>query len=236
MKNFRPTIRPTMKQYLQIDGYSKKSGFTIIELMFVVLITAIAISLAIPSFNTIIQNNRIENEAYRIFTMLRQTRSNAITFNRRNFLCRSNNATTNVNGNGAACRTAGTANFDWNYELMSYTLLATDPETVPNNRFNNQKLQNVGSANNNNIKRQMLQSIRGSDTDTVNVIASSNDNVFAFTPEGTLLNTAPIRIAICDDRDDPEDFGQLITINAAGLIRLSNTDDTDTDLDCTPNA
>jgi len=234
--NSRENLGIPMIKRFSFDKHDEQRGFTMIELMFVVLIVAIATTLAIPSFNNIIQNNRIENEAYRLFSMLRQTRSNAISMNRRNFLCRTNNAVNNVNGNGAACRTGGTTNFDWNLELISYALLTGDPETAPNNRFNNQKLQNVGSANTNAVKQQMLQNIRGSDSDSVNVIASSNDNVFAFTREGTLLNTAPIRIAVCDDRTDPEEYGKLITVNAAGLIRLTNTDASDSDLDCTPNA
>lgn len=233
--NSRENLGYPAIKLLKFDEHDKQSGFNILELMFVILIVSIAITLAIPSFNSIIQNNRIENESFRLFSMLRQTRSNAISMNRRNFLCRSSNALNNDNGNGAACRTGGTDNFDWNLELISYALLTDDPQTVPNNRFNNQKLQNVGAVNDNATKQQMLQNIRGSDSDNVTVVASSNDNVFAFARDGSLLNNAPIRIAVCDDRDDPEEFGKLITINAAGLIRLTNTDATDDDLDCTPN-
>ncbi|MDB4511837.1 GspH/FimT family pseudopilin [Arenicella sp.] len=189
-----------------------------------------------PSFTSIVQNNRIENEAYRIFSLLKTTRNSAITSNRRHFLCRSDNALSNEDGTGAACASAGLTNFDWNNDLLVYGLLAGDPDTVPNANFNNQRLQEVGSADTDLIKQQMVVNVSAAGNDGVDIIASSGDNVFVFTPEGALLNDAPIHIAVCDERDDPEEYGQLITINTAGLIRLSNTDATDSDLDCTPNA
>ena len=210
----------------------RQRAFTLIETMVVVAIIAIALSLATPSFTSFIQNTRIDTESLRLLEMIKKTRNNAITTSNRSFLCRSTRTQNNNNGNGISCRTAGTTNFDWNLELLSYTLLEGDPVTVPNNRFNNQKIQQVGSSGNNATKIQMLQSVRDASNNSVNVISNNNDNVLAFSAQGELLNAAPIRIAVCDDRG--EDFGSIITINAAGLVRQTSTSASGTDTDCTP--
>ncbi len=54
------------------------SGFTLIELMIVVVIVAILLSLAAPSFNNLITETRIRSERNKLFSDIRLVRAEAI--------------------------------------------------------------------------------------------------------------------------------------------------------------
>ena len=60
---------------------SRSRGFTIIELMMVVVILVILISIAGPDFRNIIIATRIKNVSFDVFSTLTQARSEAITRN-----------------------------------------------------------------------------------------------------------------------------------------------------------
>lgn len=53
-------------------------GFTIVELMVTLAVLAIVLTLAVPSFNTLIQNNRMTTRANDVVTALNLARSEAI--------------------------------------------------------------------------------------------------------------------------------------------------------------
>jgi type IV fimbrial biogenesis protein FimT len=56
-------------------------GFTVLELMIVVVVTAILIAVAAPSFQEIIRSTRIKNASFDVFSSLVHARSEAITRN-----------------------------------------------------------------------------------------------------------------------------------------------------------
>lgn len=55
-----------------------ESGFTLIELMIVIVILAILATLAIPSFTDFIEKNRVKNAAEDIYALLNQAKSEAV--------------------------------------------------------------------------------------------------------------------------------------------------------------
>jgi len=56
-------------------------GFTLTELMFVVTIFAVLVSLALPSYNQFVRNQRVKTASFEVFSSLMQARSEAITRN-----------------------------------------------------------------------------------------------------------------------------------------------------------
>jgi prepilin-type N-terminal cleavage/methylation domain-containing protein len=60
----------------------RQDGFTIIELMVVVVIAAILLTLAAPSFNDMLQRRRMEGQVSELVTDLQYARSEAVQRNR----------------------------------------------------------------------------------------------------------------------------------------------------------
>ena len=207
-----------MHQY-NLKNIGNQKAFTLLETIIVVTLISILLTIAVPSFQTFIQNSRLEPAAFRVFEMLKKTRNNALTTGTRSFVCRT------TNSQAGTCQSPGGT--DWSSELMSYTLLTGAAETVPDGNFGNQQIQTVGG--NGADLNQMRQAVREAGHSGLTVIANDTVDVIGFRPDGSLMNPAPIEIAICDDRG--VDFGKYITVNAAGLVRLR---DTGGGLTCTP--
>ncbi len=65
----------------------KHTGFTLVELMVVLAIGAIVLSLAVPSFRSTIQNNRISTQANELVSTLQLARGEAIKRSRTITVC-----------------------------------------------------------------------------------------------------------------------------------------------------
>lgn len=59
-------------------SFRKDSGFTLIELMVTVTIAVILATLAVPSFNDLIQRNRMTSQANDLLSLIQYTRSEAV--------------------------------------------------------------------------------------------------------------------------------------------------------------
>ncbi|MDG9853662.1 GspH/FimT family pseudopilin [Pseudomonas nitroreducens] len=57
------------------------AGFTLIELLIVVTLLAVFASIALPSFQSLIRNNRTQSTANELFALLQYARSEAVTRN-----------------------------------------------------------------------------------------------------------------------------------------------------------
>ncbi|NIR31862.1 MAG: prepilin-type N-terminal cleavage/methylation domain-containing protein [Gammaproteobacteria bacterium] len=80
-------------------------GFTLFELVITVTVGAILVTLAVPSFNTMIQNNRLTSQINEFVTTLHAARSEAVKRNQTVIVC----ATDDPGADPLAC----TADADW---------------------------------------------------------------------------------------------------------------------------
>lgn len=71
----------------------RASGFSLIELMVTVAVLAITMAIAIPSFASIVNNNRLASEANALVGAIQYARSEAVRLNQRVALCQSANQT-----------------------------------------------------------------------------------------------------------------------------------------------
>ena len=76
-------------------------GFTLLELMVTVTVLAILVAVAVPSFTSIINANRLAAQSNEVVAALQLARTEAIRHNRRAVVCRSANGTTCAGSSGA---------------------------------------------------------------------------------------------------------------------------------------
>lgn len=68
-------------------------GFTLIELLVTIAVLAILLALAVPSFTSLINSNRLAAQSNEMIASLQQARIESIKQNRRTTVCRSTNGT-----------------------------------------------------------------------------------------------------------------------------------------------
>lgn len=71
-----------------------QSGFTLVELMITVIIVAVLLVVAVPSFYSIIKNNRLRTQADRLVTTFQLARSEAVKRNIDVIVCPSSDGST----------------------------------------------------------------------------------------------------------------------------------------------
>ena len=86
---------------LQPGSAFRSGGFSLLELMITVAVAAILMALAVPSFTSLINNNRLTSGSNALVTAMHHARSEAVRRNARVTLCAS--------ADGATC--AGTGNW-----------------------------------------------------------------------------------------------------------------------------
>lgn len=89
-----------------------RNGFTLIELMVVIVIVAILASIGVPSFRTLIQNNNLTSQTNGLLGLLQLARSEAVTQRQQVTVCPSSDQATcngaDWNDGGLVRRSDGT--------------------------------------------------------------------------------------------------------------------------------
>jgi len=167
-----------------------QTGFTLIELMVTMGIAAILLTVAVPSFQTTIANNRLATQTNNLVTDVNIARSEAVKRGTSVLLCSS--ATPN-----AATPTCTGAGNTWTSGWLVFV------DTDASGAFDaGDTLIKVGQTSDG----------------TTTVRATTGLNTFTYLADGTNASAAVSSFAICDNRG--ANFGRQVRINPTGRPRL----------------
>ncbi|MEM1110601.1 MAG: GspH/FimT family pseudopilin [Pseudomonadota bacterium] len=76
----------------------RQGGFTVIELMIVLTVAAVILSVAVPTFETIVKNNRLYTQSNDFYLSLMRARSEALARVQRVTVCPANSGFSNCSG------------------------------------------------------------------------------------------------------------------------------------------
>jgi len=182
---------------------SSSKGFTLLELVAVVLIVAILVAAALPSFTQTIQNNRLTTEVNELIAGINKARQAAIAEGTEAVICHS----AEPNAESPAC---GGTESSWKTGYLVYVkdknaLTSTDITDLNYKPLNDELLSQVVGSN--------------SAKHTITVTDANSTRHIAFNSIGLVLNGPNHGLDLCDDREG--DHGSSITISAAGRISRS---------------
>lgn len=72
-------IPDCVNQNLHLIRQARASGFTLVEMMIVLLVLAVVLSLGVPGFSDLIKNNRMLTQVYEMRSLLNNARSEALS-------------------------------------------------------------------------------------------------------------------------------------------------------------
>lgn len=206
------------------------SGFTLLELMITVAVLTILVGIAVPSYQTFVQNSRLDDAAQKLYSAFNSARQEALVSGQKGFVCRSQDNPIILNNPRCLFGDQG----NWNYGLIAYKSLPGQIIPVPNASFGNQRF-NSGNFAATTADERVQMTIRNINyqNNGIDFVSNLDDRVVVFNANGTLRNDAPFRIAVCDSRAEAE--GKYIEINAVGRVFLKNTTAAGSDTSCSPS-
>lgn len=190
----------------------KQLGFTLIEVMVVIIIVGILASIAVPSLSTLMKNNRLKAQMFDMLGSINIARSEAVKRKAQTVLCRSADPT-------AGSPTCGGTSQTWTSGWIVY---AKGDDATDDYDSTTDTIIGIGNAAEADVE-VMSNSVVPSATDP-----SDGDNYIIYNTDGTLNGSAQLVYAICDDRG--EEFGKQISIALVGRAVLTSAPIAD----CTP--
>lgn len=178
------------------------NGFTLVELMVTLVVTAIVIAVAVPSFNTQIKNNRSEAIGDEFVSALNFARLEAVKRAGRVSLCSSTNGTDCSNGG-------------WTDGWIVFVDYANADNAAP--------LTAQGGET--NILKRWNKTVEGSDIE----VKSNNADIsfIRFTGLGSLarLNNPPAPVVINTKLQGCKgDRARRLTIGVSGIVNMAKID------------
>lgn len=192
----------------------KQSGLTIIELMVTLVVAVILISLAIPNFRLLIQNNRITSATNDFLAVVSLARAEAVKRGATVLICR----TDDPQANPPDCVRADSSVHDgnWSSGWLIYALPTTAIATEADYIDGTDVLVRLGEG----------------PAAGVRITSDTEGNQWlGYNPDGSLFEANEARYAVCDERD--ESAGRLIRIPLTGRPIIEDTT-TAVDSDCSP--
>lgn len=194
---------------------NKQRGFTILELMAIVAITAILLTIGLPSFQTMIFNNRITSQLNLFSSSLALARSEAAKVNERVVVCPSLD--------GLDCDVG--EDFDVGWITFIDRLRPTAAVQV-----NDDGVSTNDPCRINSTEDCILTYVDGLVNDDMTLRSDVTGNALWYTGLGA-ANDAPLFV-ICDSRGDASAKAIAISTTGRASVRTTKTDGSA--LTCTP--
>ncbi len=206
---------------------NEQRGFTILELMAIVAITATLVTLGVPNLQTLIFNNRITSQLNLFSSSLALARSEAVKVNQRVVVCPSTNGTT--------CDT--TEDFDTGWLVFidrSGTDFQVDDDGGGSPLDDPCSFKPLGYDNADDC---ILNYVPGLANDDMTLETNVPGNAIAYTGLGTAIdgNGAPNAsglFVICDSRGAPS--ARAVAVSTTGRTSVRTTQTDGNPLTCTP--
>ena len=187
------------------------SGFTILELMVTIVVAAVLLAIAVPSYTTMVKNNCLTTKANAIVTAMQLARSTAVTVRDEVSVA----ASCTQDGNAASCT-------DSNDEFGDGVLVFRD---INGNGFPNTSVSEDANSNGTldpgedlngdgvlNSASEVLRIIEFTCAATID--ETSDVLVFSYGTDGAADQS--VSMNICDDRNAGEYLGRQLTVGTTG--------------------
>ena len=177
-----------------------QTGFSLIEMMIVLVLIGVIMAIAAPSFQESINNNRLVTKSNDMVVAISIGRQMAVSRGQTVFLCHSINADTST----PSCGGVGS---NWETGVLVYS--------VPFGTRVNTPRDYDDSNNGDTLIRQI--DLDG-DNVAITITATNATDHFGFTNTGLLMGTTGVlSLAVCDHRTN-QNVGKTIRVSTAGRV------------------